>query len=185
MADINEITNIAIARGAIHKPLELRELLREVEALSPDIIVEIGSDMGGTLHGFALLVPSARLISVSMQSGPYSTMKPLEAPAGTVVFDADSHLMETWQSLVQELDNQEIDVLFIDGDHTYQGVKSDYVMYAGLVRSGGLVIFHDILPHPTMPEIGVGQLWSEIQGDKTEYLADPITWGGVGVLRKA
>lgn len=40
-----------------------------------------------------------------------------------------------------------IDLLFIDGDHTYGGVKSDFENYAPLVSSGGLVVFDDYNPH--------------------------------------
>jgi len=35
------------------------------------------------------------------------------------------------------------DVLFIDADHTYEGVRSDYFLYRHLVRRGGVVAFHD------------------------------------------
>ena len=39
-----------------------------------------------------------------------------------------------------------VDVLFIDGDHHYAGAKADFDLYAPLVRSGGLIAFHDIVP---------------------------------------
>ncbi|CAN2046944.1 hypothetical protein GMMP1_370018 [Candidatus Magnetomoraceae bacterium gMMP-1] len=40
-----------------------------------------------------------------------------------------------------------VDFLFIDGDHTYWGVRSDYFTYAPLVRPGGIVALHDaVLP---------------------------------------
>jgi len=41
-----------------------------------------------------------------------------------------------------------IDLLFIDGDHSYEGVKMDWEMYSPLVRSGGLVAFHDTRIEP-------------------------------------
>jgi predicted O-methyltransferase YrrM len=41
-----------------------------------------------------------------------------------------------------------LDFLFIDGDHTYEGVKQDFEMYTPLVRKGGLVAMHDIVPPP-------------------------------------
>jgi len=37
----------------------------------------------------------------------------------------------------------EIDLLFIDGDHTYEGCKKDWDLYFKLVRRGGIVVFHD------------------------------------------
>ena len=39
--------------------------------------------------------------------------------------------------------NIEFDVLFIDGDHQYEKVKSDYENYRGFVKEGGLIMFHD------------------------------------------
>jgi hypothetical protein len=35
------------------------------------------------------------------------------------------------------------DVLFIDGDHSYEGVKSDTINYLPMLREGGYIIFHD------------------------------------------
>lgn len=35
------------------------------------------------------------------------------------------------------------DLLFIDGDHGYREVASDYLRYKPLVKSGGIVAFHD------------------------------------------
>lgn len=37
-----------------------------------------------------------------------------------------------------------IDVLFIDADHSYGGILSDWLIYAPLVKSGGIVAFHDL-----------------------------------------
>lgn len=39
-----------------------------------------------------------------------------------------------------------IDILFIDGDHSYKGVIDDYNLYHPKVRKNGLIIFHDIYP---------------------------------------
>ncbi|KKL86761.1 hypothetical protein LCGC14_1941480, partial [marine sediment metagenome] len=36
-----------------------------------------------------------------------------------------------------------VDVLFIDGDHAYEAVKSDYFTYRHVVRPGGLIALHD------------------------------------------
>jgi hypothetical protein len=36
-----------------------------------------------------------------------------------------------------------VDFLFIDGDHSYKSVLSDWLLYSPLVSSGGMVVFHD------------------------------------------
>lgn len=35
------------------------------------------------------------------------------------------------------------DILFIDGDHSYEGVKNDTINYLPIVRQGGYIMFHD------------------------------------------
>ena len=63
--------------------------------------------------------------------------------------------------------------MFIDGDHSYRGVKQDWEMYGHL---GKQVIFHDI---KIGNGLGVSQLWNEIEGDKEEYIA-PGSKMGIG-----
>jgi predicted O-methyltransferase YrrM len=41
------------------------------------------------------------------------------------------------------LANKSVDLLFIDGDHRYEGVLADWLLYSHLVSPGGLVAFHD------------------------------------------
>ena len=38
------------------------------------------------------------------------------------------------------------DVLFIDGDHSFEGCYADLDNYASLVRPGGLILVHDVRP---------------------------------------
>lgn len=46
-----------------------------------------------------------------------------------------------------------IDILFIDGDHSYHSVISDFKNYSDLVVSGGYVIFDDYLDNIHSPEV--------------------------------
>lgn len=55
---------------------------------------------------------------------------------------------------------RKIDVLFIDGDHSYEAVKKDWEAWSPFVKKGGTVFFHDC--DDTSP--GVRQLWEEIKG---------------------
>jgi len=36
-----------------------------------------------------------------------------------------------------------IDVLFIDGDHSYEGIKNDFELYSKLLSPNGVIIIHD------------------------------------------
>lgn len=46
-----------------------------------------------------------------------------------------AELIERW--------SKPIDLLFIDGDHSYEGVKADYENWAPYVKKGGFIAFHD------------------------------------------
>ena len=38
---------------------------------------------------------------------------------------------------------QRVDLLFIDGDHSYDGVKADWEVYREFLGHGSTVVFHD------------------------------------------
>lgn len=67
----------------------------------------------------------------------------------------------------------EIDLLFIDGDHTYEGVKRDIEAWTPHVKLGGYVAFHDCAnganSHPLHFEVSravdewKSQAWVELQ----------------------
>jgi predicted O-methyltransferase YrrM len=81
--------------------------------------------------------------------------------------------------------DDKLDFLFIDGDHTYEGVKKDFEMYSPLVRKGGLIAFHDICKHPPQLNCTVDKFWNEIKGsyDFEEIIDNPSqNWAGIGVL---
>lgn len=41
------------------------------------------------------------------------------------------------------LEDIKIDILFIDGDHSYEGVKKDFDLYSKILTSSGIIILHD------------------------------------------
>jgi predicted O-methyltransferase YrrM len=88
----------------------------------------------------------------------------------------------------QLLNGERLDFLFLDGDHTYEGVKNDFFMYFPLVREGGLAALHDIVHHPSHPDIGVHVFWKELRQSSLttrEIVRDwKQGWGGIGVVFK-
>lgn len=49
----------------------------------------------------------------------------------------------------------DIDILFIDGDHSKEGATKDYINYSPLVKSGGYIIFDDYLDEVDSPEVKI------------------------------
>ena len=68
----------------------------------------------------------------------------------------DSKDPKTLGVLKEMLTGQPINLLFIDGDHSYRGAKSDYEMYGPLVDD--IIALHDILAS----KLGVYKLWNEL-----------------------
>jgi predicted O-methyltransferase YrrM len=58
-------------------------------------------------------------------------------------------------------------------------------MYAPLVRPGGVIVFHDIVEHPSELRCEVARFWNEIRHSfrHQEMIADRKQgWAGIGVL---
>jgi predicted O-methyltransferase YrrM len=72
-----------------------------------------------------------------------------------------SNDVRTVQKAYTLLEGKPVDALFIDGDHSYEGVLTDWLLYSPLVRKGGLVAFHDALLHG--PELGVADFLDKLK----------------------
>ena len=87
-----------------------------------------------------------------------------------------------------------VDILFIDGDHSVEGVKKDFYMYSDLVVKGGYIVFDDYGDYRYTPtvKVGVDQLLNDLQGyeiigmPKNTFGARPIDYvnGNELILRK-
>jgi predicted O-methyltransferase YrrM len=73
----------------------------------------------------------------------------------------DSHALATLSLIKKILEGRKLDFLFIDGDHTYNGVKTDFEMCSKLVKKGGIIAFHDTVPGPPENVGGVPRFWNE------------------------
>jgi hypothetical protein len=166
---------------ALQKHEELAAFLAIVADLDPlRIIVEVGAYAGGTLWAWQQL-GDVRVIGVDLPP-PGRPSGPTVNDDGMTVILGDSHDPATMEQLVAHLDGEPIDMLFIDGDHTYEGVKADYELYSPLVRPGGIVGFHDICHHAGLEFVEVDRFWLTLHGDKEEIICRPTTWGGIGVI---
>ena len=41
-------------------------------------------------------------------------------------------------------EEKKIDLLFIDGNHSYESVKEDYLLWSDLIVPGGALVLHDV-----------------------------------------
>jgi predicted O-methyltransferase YrrM len=190
----------AVRLGASQKVSELTPLVRLLERRRLDTVVEIGTARGGTFATWcAVAEPEAVLVSIDLPGGMYGggyteqeaeRYRSWSRPGQQLHFlRADSHAETTRDALAAILHGGPVDFLMIDGDHSYEGVAADYRMYSRFVAGGGLIAFHDILPHPRVPDCQVDRLWAELRGTAQNMeFTDPDDdrgwgqWGGMGVL---
>lgn len=77
----------------------------------------------------------------------------------------------------------EYEIMIIDADHSYAGVKKDTESYTPFLKSGGYVIYHDTFSFPN----GVGRLVTELTAGNDLDLVHAITVGeriGLSIFRK-
>jgi hypothetical protein len=189
--------------GTIFKPLqkraEIRELFRRVQSIRPRAVLEIGTNNGGTLFLLCrAAAPDAVIVSLDLPGGLFGGGYSLfRAPYYRAFADtkqrvkllrADSHTPAAVSQVRKALGNRPLDFLFIDGDHSYAGVKQDFLTYGPMVRRGGLIAFHDILPAPEEIGGGVPNFWAELKGPYSgEEFVENRDQGmmGIGLLQVA
>lgn len=134
-------------------PTEFEMLYRMVEQRQPKRILEIGSFYGGTLWNWAQLKPEA-LVAVDMVT---------EQPEHHKAVLKARKQWDSWMTGIDFLnlvgDSKDwfvhdkvrergpYDFMFIDGDHSYEGVKQDFNIYRPMLTRGGAVAFHDTIRH--------------------------------------
>ncbi|MBY9005686.1 MAG: class I SAM-dependent methyltransferase [Candidatus Lokiarchaeota archaeon] len=201
--NLEEIIDFALYNNKFFiKPSQIRSeiagLLKILKESKPKYILEIGTYAGATLFLYSQVVAeNAQIISVDLPGGSHGggypewkkpIFKAFAPPTRriTLIRD-DSHRYATLKKVKRILNNNKLDFLFIDGDHTYQGVKKDFRLYNDLVKDNGLIAFHDIVPHPPESNCEVNKFWNEI---KNKFVSNELVedwnqnWGGIGIIVK-
>jgi len=63
------------------------------------------------------------------------------APFSKFIIPVRGLSTDVTERVTEQVDH--LDLLFIDGDHSYSGVKADWETYKHFLRSGSIVVFHD------------------------------------------
>ena len=185
--------------GAYQVDTELVRLADWAAACAPRNVVEIGTASGATLLMWAR-VATGRVISIDLpggiHGGGYAAARGRllerfahDRPGVSIhLLRASSHEESTKQRVRQLLQGESVDVLFIDGDHRLAGVRRDYELWKDCVRPGGHIVFHDIVPHQTLPDCQVDVLWRALREEHAERTHEIVAaadqgWAGIGLLR--
>lgn len=159
--------------------LEIENLQLTVANHNPKVVVEIGTANGGTLARW-LEIPSVEtIISIDYPMGihggqgfeerTYVISDALEQ-ANLVkkefyAVNGDSRHPYLINRVEELLNGRKIDFLFIDGDHTYEGVKGDFNCYEKFLSETAIVGFHDIINSKFHQDANcyVSRFWDEMK----------------------
>src|SRR5580692_1296826 len=187
---------IRIPLGALQVPEELNKFGQLISERPPARVLEIGTFRGGTLFFLCnLALSNAHIISVDLPGGNFGggyglVRKPLfhrfvSEEQKLTLLRGDSHSRDTYEVVISELRQHSLDLIFIDGDHSYIGSRRDFEMYGSLVRNGGMIAFHDIIEDPSRDRGQTHLLWKELETSHhfCEIVHDRKQgWAGIGVL---
>ena len=103
-------------------------------------IVEIGTALGGSgvIFADATKEKNIKIYSVDISPSPRAYQN-LSHSGVEIVPHMSSRFAEHWGKDIKK----PIDLLFIDGNHSFQGVYEDFNNWASHLRPGGSIVFHD------------------------------------------
>lgn len=175
---------------------EILCFLELASGIAPRVVMEIGTAQSGTNFLLGEVLTSAELIlAVDLKVRNQPLLNAFSRPSlKRVCIEGSSYGVDTVARVREVLAGRSIDVLFIDGDHTYEGVKADFDAYLPLVSDGGLIAFHDIIDdHQTRYGRSSGgwagevpRFWREVRVNRNtcEFVEDQEQDGmGIGVIK--
>jgi predicted O-methyltransferase YrrM len=195
--EIADFHTIAAAMFEPHQiPDEIIRFLKLARAENPRAVCEIGTASGGTNFLLGHALPEVELLfGLDLFVRRKTQLRHFARPGQRMIYlDGSSYSQKTISRVETHLAGRKLDLLFIDGDHTYQGVRNDFFAYRRFVRAGGIIAFHDIVPdHFTRFGRQTGRwagdvplFWEKIKPfyPAEEIIADPGQDGlGIGVIR--
>jgi cephalosporin hydroxylase len=132
----------------------------------PETIVELGVDYGYSTFVFAnaLKGTSGTIYGIDLFMGDVHTG--YRNTYENVKKNITDHSVTNLELVVGDFDSisklwkTPIDILHIDGLHTYEAVKNDFTKWSPFVKENGIILFHDI----AVQSFGVKEFFRELTG---------------------
>lgn len=153
-----------------------------VRFLPARTVIEIGTDDGSSTMPLLLGVAQLQGRLVSIDPAPCPTAHERVQASGCAQHWA--HIQSPSIEVAPKLPDGFADLALIDGDHSYEGVRADWIAYEPKVRAGGLILFHDKLNTRDFP--GIAKLIDEeIRPHWQRWECATLPWGwGLTVVVK-
>jgi hypothetical protein len=145
-----------------------------IRNIKPSKIVELGTHKGTSLFSMAQAIKdgniNCKLSGVDswqgdINTGKYDSETVLDS-VKTIVNkyypSVDIHLMQMFfDEALAKTEDKSIDILHIDGLHTYEAVRNDFETWLPKVKDNGVILLHDIVVE--REDFGVIKYWGELK----------------------
>jgi len=147
----------------------------------PEVVVDLGVDYGYSTFSFAIPrighVYGIDSFEGDVHGGERNTYDFVMQKKDELDLNNVSFIKGFFDDVVQTWDKN-IDILHIDGYHTYEAVKNDYEKWSPFVKDDGIIIFHDTCVD--REDFGVARFFKELNLPKTNF----GNCNGLGVVSK-
>ena len=163
-----------------------------VEAIRPKLIVELGVHNGLSFFTFCQSLQENDIDGVAYAIDCWEGDEHTDAYDESVYEEVSAHAREYYRGIsyllrmyfseaLQHFEDESIDLLHIDGLHTYEAVQEDFNSWYPKVKPGGVVLFHDVMAR--IKDFGAWKFFQELESSQEDIFKFDHGFG-LGVLRK-
>lgn len=161
-----------------------------VGALRPRAVVELGAFSGASYAAFCDAIArnglDAKAYAVDTWAGDVHMGQYGEAIFADLKAFNDQHfsrfsflIRATFDDALDHFTDGSIDLLHIDGTHTYDAVRHDFETWERKLSPRAVVLFHDT--NVRIKDFGVWKFWDEVRARHASF--EFLHWHGLGVLK--
>ncbi|MGA8876210.1 MAG: class I SAM-dependent methyltransferase, partial [Candidatus Korobacteraceae bacterium] len=163
-----------------------------ISAIQPSLLVELGTHWGEAYFTFCQTVEEQQLSCTCYAVDQWQGDEHVGRYGEEVFDDVNEYnnryygqfsylLRRSFDDALSKFQDGSIDLLHIDGLHTYEAVSHDFRSWLPKVSNGGIILLQDIsLRHA---DFGVWRLWDEIKAEFPDTFEFHHSWG-LGVIAK-
>jgi len=149
-----------------------------IACLKPRVYAELGSHYGASFfaacQAMQLNKLSGKAIAIDLWKGDEhagfygeSVFNNFQYILNKKYSDVGDYLRLDFDDASRVFEDQSVDLLHVDGLHTYEAVKNDYETWRSKVTNNGVIIFHDT--NVLNGGFGVWKLWKEISAEAVSF----------------